>query len=361
VAQSTTAGGTTVLSVTATGEELTYQWQLNGQDIEGATGSTYTLPSTQEFHAGDYTVVVSNSGGSVTSSSAALTVGPITPSASRLTSLSTRGVSLTGDSVLIPGFVIQGTGTKRLLIRAVGATLGVAPFNIGGVLADPVMTLSKWNGTSYDVVATNDNWQDNANAADITQTGNDLFAFPLTEDADAALLVDLGPGQYTVVSSGAADGTGVAIVELYDADTTSTSSMTSIATRGFVGTGNEVMIPGFVVSAEGPKTFLIRVVGPTLAGAPYNVTGTMADPQLTVFRRQGGIDTPILNNDDWSDGAGAANTAQVAQDVFAFALPDGSADAALVATLVPGIYTVVASAADGVSTGVVIVEVYVVE
>jgi hypothetical protein len=165
-------------------------------------------------------------------------------------------------------------------------------------------------------------------------------------------------GQFIVSRQGLTKLIGISMVELYDADTISTSSLISISNRGFIGVGDEVMIPGFSISNEGPKTFLIRVVGPRLAEDPFFVPGTMDDPQLTVFRRVGGIDTAIASNDNWGDDPGAANTEAVAAQVFAFPLDAGSADAALVITLQPGVYTVVGSAADLVSTGVALVEVY---
>jgi hypothetical protein len=114
------------------------------------------------------------------------------------------------------------------------------------------------------------------------------------------------------------------------------------------------MIPGFVVSSEGPKTLLVRVVGPTLGA--FGVPNTMADPKLTVYSGS----TAILANDNWSDNPDAATTAQIAAQVFAFALNAGSKDAAFVVTLPPGSYTVVGSSATPGGTGVVLVEVYVV-
>jgi hypothetical protein len=273
-------------------------------------------------------------------------------------------LSLTGDQVLIPGFVIKGTGTKRLLIRAVGPTLGMSPFNIGGVLPDPTIVLKRWDGTGYLDIGANDNWGDQANADEIQNLAAQLLAFGLQSNLEAAILVDLPSGQYTAVASGVAGSTGIAIVELYEVppDGPVTSTMTSISNRGFVGIGNQVMIPGFVVSNHGPKTFLIRAVGPALNGDPFNVSDTMVDPQLTVFRRESnGAETNILSNDNWSENPDAAHTDLVSSQVLAFELENGSADASLVATLLPGIYTVVGSSVDGVSTGVVIVEVYVVE
>jgi hypothetical protein len=88
----------------------------------------------------------------------------------------------------------------------------------------------------------------------------------------------------------------------------------------------------------------------------------MDDPQLTVVRREtDNTETPILYNDNWGDDPDSAYTEQVSDQIFAFALDPGSADAAIVATLQPGVYTVVGSSADGTSSGVVLVEVYVVE
>lgn len=361
--QAPTAGDELTLTVDAQGPgPFTYQWFKDGVEIADATTSTYFLPSLQRFHAGDYRVTITNANGSVASNAATVSVNAAPPSDSRLLSLSTRALSLTGDDVLIPGFAIQGTGTKRLLIRAVGPTLGVTPFNLGGVMPDPQITLKRWNGTAYDDLAAIDNWVDAPNAAEIENVAGQVFAFALQSDLDAAMVVDLAPGTYTAVASGVGDTTGIAIVEFYDADTVSTASMTSISNRGFAGIGNDVMIPGFVVSNEGSKTFLIRVAGPTLAQAPYDVPGTMDDPVLTVFRREtNGTETNLLSNDNWSDNPDQVYTEQVTAQVFAFELQPGSLDAAIVATLEPGVYTVVGSAADGVSSGVILVEVYAVE
>ena len=114
-----------------------------------------------------------------------------------------------------------------------------------------------------------------------------------------------------------------------------------------LGTGLTV---GFVIGGLEAKTVLIRAVGPTLGGAPFNVPGVVADPQLTLFSGQ----TSIGTNNNW--GGTAALTAAFSQ-VGAFALPATSLDAALVATLLPGNYTVQVSGVGG-TTGVAIVEVY---
>ncbi|MBE2213569.1 MAG: immunoglobulin domain-containing protein [Opitutaceae bacterium] len=355
VATAGTAGGSLTLSVAASGSgTLTYQWYRDGVAIAGATGSTYTIPSVQAFHAGTYTVVVSSGGASATSSGATVTVNAAPSSNARPLNLSTRALARTGDS-LIPGFVIEGSGTKRLLIRAVGPTLG--RLGVPNPLADPRLVLKRFDaGTNaYVDVLTNDDWGTASNAAEIMSTASSLNAFSLNAGStDAAALVDLAPGRYTVVADGKGGADGLSIVELYDADAgTPTARMVNISNRGYVGVGGEIMIPGFVVSSEGSRTFLIRAVGPSLAR--FGVTGVLANPQLTVFR---GAD-PILTNDDWDGIAGSATTASVAAQVSAFSLSAGSADAAFVVTLPPGAYTVQASGVGG-TTGVALVEVYLV-
>jgi hypothetical protein len=120
------------------------------------------------------------------------------------------------------------------------------------------------------------------------------------------------------------------------------------------------MIPGFVVSNEAPKTLLVRVVGPTLA--TFGVAGTMGNPKLELYRLNPatGRNDLVATQDNWGSATDAAYTAQVAGQVGAFALPAGSLDAALVVTVAPGSYTVVGSSSDGIATGVVLVEIYVV-
>jgi hypothetical protein len=371
LAQSGTVAGTVCgtasfgASATTGGAQATWQWQVQHAggawtDLAGATAETLTLPSVQAFHAGSYRVVATTDGASAASGAVALSVAPTATSpAARLLNLSTRALCLTGDDVLIPGFVIAGTGTKRLLIRAVGPEL--VPFGIPAPLPDPGMVLKRLVGGSYVDHASNDDWGANANAADIVAAAASVFAFDLAAGSrSSALLLDLPPGQYTVVASDTGTGTGIGIVELYDIDAAASGTrLTNISNRGFVGTGNELMIPGFVVSEEGPKTFLIRAVGPTLGD--YQVSGVLADPHLAIHRRLvGGGDEQILTNDNWGENGDAAATAAVAAQIYAFALRASSRDAAFVVTLTPGIYTVHATGV-GTTTGVALVEVYVVE
>jgi hypothetical protein len=143
---------------------------------------------------------------------------------------------------------------------------------------------------------------------------------------------------------------GVFARKIHAQTTTLSSRLINLSTRAFVGTGANLAIPGFVISGTGSKRLLIRAVGPTLGAAPFNVPGAVADPQLTLFSGQ----TSIAANDNW--GGTAELTAAFGQ-VGAFALPAASRDAALLATLQPGSYTVQVGGVGGTS-GVAIVEVY---
>jgi len=347
-----TGGSAATMAVdTLFGDGVTYRWSYNGAAIDSATTPSLSFASAQHFHAGTYRVVVSVNGMELASESFDFTVNAPPPNNARLLNLSTRALASAGDAVLIPGFVLSGSGTKRMLIRGVGPTLG--SFGVGETLPDPQVRLTRQSDGA--VLASNDDWGANANRDDIVATTQAVSAFSLTEGSkDAALLVDLAPGSYTVPTSDTAGGAGVAIVELYDADTGEPpASLINISNRGFVGVGERVMIPGIIVSNEGPRTFLIRAVGPELGR--FGVGGVLADPVLTIYRGS----NAILSNDDWSAAPGAATTASTATTVSAFPLTQDSADAAFVVTLPPGAYTVQATGKDG-ATGVALVEVYLV-
>ena len=127
----------------------------------------------------------------------------------RLTNLSALNRVGTGADVLIAGFTITGTGTKTVLIRAVGPTLGAAPFNIGGALADPKLELYNSAQAKID--------ENDTYAASLAATAASVGAFALVPGSkDAALVVSLPAGGYTVQVSGADGGTGLAIIELYE-------------------------------------------------------------------------------------------------------------------------------------------------
>lgn len=138
---------------------------------------------------------------------------PGAQSGSRLLNLSTRGAVGPGAEALIAGLVINGTAPRRVLLRAVGP--GLVKLGVSGTIPDPILTL--FQGAT--ALAANDDWELSRSASAVAATGVRVGAFPLAAASlDAALLITLSPGAYTVVVSGADGRTGIALVEVYDAD-----------------------------------------------------------------------------------------------------------------------------------------------
>jgi hypothetical protein len=344
------AGSLATFSVLASGQPApSYQWRKDGVPLAGATGTSFTLPSTQSSDAGGYSVIVSNSLGSVTSSTAALVVAP-PPNPGRLINLSIRSPAGTGAQTLTTGAVIGGAGTsgpKPLLIRGTGPALGA--FGVTGFLVDP--TSSVFSGAT--VIASNDNWGGDALVASI---GTLVGAFPLTPatSKDAALYQPaLSPGAYTIQLAGVGGTTGITLAEIYDATptgsfTATTPRLINVSARTQVGTGADILIAGFVIGGATPKTLLIRAIGPTLA--VFGVPGALVDPKLELYAGS----AKTHENDNWG-GTGALSAAFGL--VGAFPLDAVSKDAVLLVTLPPGSYTAQVSGVGG-TTGVALVEVY---
>jgi uncharacterized repeat protein (TIGR03803 family) len=331
--QTIAPGGSVTFTVSAPGA-TTYQWRRNGTNIAGATASNYTLSNLTSAADATYTVVAANSTDAVTSNGAILLVA--TPIPGRLINLSVRTTAGSGAETLIAGFVVGGTGSKQVLVRAIGPTLNV--FGVTGVLDDPQLGL--FNASSAQM-ASNTSWGGTAVlSAAFAQVG----AFALgSASRDAALLTPLSAGGYSAQVVSASGGTGVALVEAYDVDNAvSTSRFVNLSARTAAGTGAQTLIAGFVLSGNVPRTFLIRGIGPTLAD--FGVAGALANPRLELHTTINDRDTTVASNSGW--GGTAALSAAFAQ-VGAFALPAASADAALLVTLTPGN-----------TTGVALVEVY---
>ena len=154
-----------------------------------------------------------------------------------LGNISTRALVQTGNNVMIGGLIVTGGGPKKVILRALGPTLGQPPFNIPNVLTNPVLELRNSGGA---LIASNDNWMSASNAAAITSSG---FAPP--DSVESAILTNLNPGNYTAIVRGTNNATGVALVEGYDLDNTAGSKFGNISTRAFVGTGGNVMAGRF--------------------------------------------------------------------------------------------------------------------
>jgi hypothetical protein len=253
-----------------------------------------------------------------------------------------------GDSSrsFIAGFVVSGSAPKQVLVRAIGPSL--ASFGVQNSLPNPQLRVTNASGA---VVAQSDDWSGASTAATASAVG--AFSLP-AGSRDAAVAVTLAPGSYTmqVLPNG---GSGVALAEVYDADTNPSGPLLNVSSRGFVGSGENVLTAGFVVGGSAPKRVLIRGVGPSLSA--FGVTGTLANPVVKVYQGS----TIVAQNDDWqtasAGGASAADISAAATAVGAFQLTNGSHDAATIVTLPPGVYSAVVSSADS-STGAALVEVY---
>lgn len=332
-AQTVIVGGQATFAVTATGTPTpTYQWLRNGVAVSGATNASLDLTNVQASQAGSYSVVVTNSAGSRTSNSATLTVasGPT----SRLSNLSVR-TTLSAGQLLIVGLTM-GEGSKQVLARAVGPTL--AAFGLNNALPDPRLEIFDGGGTKVDE---NDDW-----SSGLATTFSRLGAFALSAGSKDAALTRTISGGHTAQLR--ATASGVALVEVYDAGTGNQPRLTNLSARNLVGTGADILIAGFTIDGSGTKQVLVRGVGPSLAA--FGLTGFLADPKIEIIRLSDG--QKVAENDDWTSTTGA-----MFSRVGAFALTPGSRDAALLATLPAGGYTVQVSGV-GNTTGEAIVEVY---
>jgi hypothetical protein len=246
-----------------------------------------------------------------------------------LANISTRLLVETGDDVLIGGFIVTGTHSKAVLLRAIGPSL-----SLDGKLADPVLELHDSKGT---IISSNDNWQTNTNKQAIIDTG-----IPPTDLLESALLITLDPGVYTAVVRGANNGTGIAVVEAYDLDQTTDARLANISTRGLVQSGDNVMIGGFIILGSEDEDVLMRAIGPSLP-----VSGNLADPTLELHDAQGSI---LATNDNWRD-------TQEAEIEATGIPPTNDAESAIVSTLAPGGYTAIVRGV-GNTTGIALVEAY---
>lgn len=272
----------------------------------------------------------------------------------RLVNVSTRGQVKTGESQLIVGFVTAG-GAKQILVRGVGPTLG--PLGVAQPLPDPQLELQAPGSPLFTRLLNNDWGQSSATSVLFARLGATAL---LDGSRDAALVASLAARPYSAVLSDTAGRSGLALVEAYDADATPGApdgpALVNLSSRGEVGTGENILIGGFVITGTRPKRVLLRAVGPTLAD--HGVVAVLADPVLSLYRSVDGHAQFVASNDDWqlAPSVGALMTA--ATHTGAFELRTGaSRDAALLLTLEPGVYTAQVASVDG-SSGVALVEIY---
>ncbi len=222
--------------------------------------------------------------------------------AGALINVATRAYVGPEDQVLIGGFVVQGPLPKTVLIRAAGPALG--GFGVPSTIADPVLRV--YGGPR--LLAENDNWGTPlgdarpASAAEVAAAAGRVGAFPFSAgSADAAVLVSLPSGAYTAVVEGSRGTTGTGLIEAYEVGREG-AKIINLATRAFADRAGREMHGGFVVqgAAGATKRILVRVLGPSLARSPFNLTGVLDDPEMEIRNAAG---TVLVLNDDWSTGS----------------------------------------------------------
>jgi phospholipase/lecithinase/hemolysin len=249
--------------------------------------------------------------------------------------LSTRLNVGTDDNVLIAGLIVDGTDSKEVIVRGIGPSLETAGLPLADILADPILEL--YQGDT--LLMSNDNWKD-SQETEIEATG-----LQPTNDLESAIVATLDPGEYTVILRGQNSGTGIGLVEAYDLDSAAVSTLANTSTRGFVETGDDVLIGGFIIGNGGSDTVIVRAIGPSLADS--GVATPLADPTLDLYDANGAI---ILSDDDWRD----TQEALIQSTGLA---PTNDAESAIIRSLEPGSYTAVVRGKDD-GTGVALVEVY---
>jgi hypothetical protein len=253
---------------------------------------------------------------------------------------------------MIGGFIVQGTGPKTVIVRAIGPEL--TPFGIPNALSDPTLELHNSAGA---LIASNDNWQTTVIGGIITS--NQVSAIQNsghapTQPSESAIVATLQPGNYTAIVRGRNNTMGVALVEVYDLDADADSILGNISTRAFVQTGNDVMIGGFIVQGTGPKTVIVRGIGPELT--PFGIPNALADPTLELHNANGAL---IASNDNWQTTVlgGIITSDQVSAIQNSGHAPTQPSESAIIATLQPGNYTAIVRGRNN-TIGVGLVEVY---
>jgi len=259
------------------------------------------------------------------------------PSGSHFGNISTRMDVGSGSNVMIAGFMVWGSQSKTILVRALGPTLG--NYGIANVLSDPMLELHDSSGAT---IATNDDWQTGSQASQISSSG-----YAPNNSNEPALIATLAAGSYTVVVRGYNNSTGIGLVEVYELDTLS-SRLSNISTRGQVGTDQSVLIAGLIIHGSTSKKLIIRALGPSLAAPPFSLSGTLSNPALELHDSSGNL---LASNDDWGTGTQAAAISSSGYS------PRNAKESAIIATLPTGNYTAIIRGVNN-STGIALVDAY---
>jgi hypothetical protein len=245
-----------------------------------------------------------------------------------LANISTRARIEIGDNVLIAGFIVSGSQSKRVLLRATGPSL-----SIPGKLANPYLELHDSSGA---LLEANDNWQQSPNKQAI------MDSIPPTNAFESAIVRTLPRGGYSAVMRGVNNGVGLGLVEVYDLSPSVSSRLANISSRGRVQTGDNVMIAGLIVRGQTSQKVIVRALGPSIG-----IAGRLANPTLELHDQNGAL---IASNDNW-------RSSQQAEIQATGLPPPNDLESAIVRTLPGASYTAIVRGVGGTS-GIGLVEIY---
>jgi hypothetical protein len=261
----------------------------------------------------------------------------VAPTPAQALDISTRLRVEIGDKVMIAGFIITGNAAKPVVLRGIGPSL--VAFGVPDRLMDPVLELRACNGA---LIMKNDNWKDDQRSQ-IEGT-----VYEPTDDRESVIVAILPPGTYTAILTGKNGTTGVGLVEIYDNNAAADSELANISTRGFIQTGPDVMIAGFILgNSSGNSNIAVLGIGPSLA--QFGLSDLLADPTLALYDSNG---TLLISNDDWTDDPIAA------AELFARGLaPQDPKESGIFTLLPPGQFTAILGGKNG-GVGIGLIEIY---
>lgn len=331
------------------GETITFRFRFGSDDLIGAPGWRIdTIVASDGVCPAPAPTLTPTATPTVTGTPTA-TASPIPAQA---LNISTRLWIDFGDRIMIGGFIVtpstgpsgtssgpSGPGPKTVAVRGIGPSL--ADFGISDGLADPTLELRDGSGA---LLLENDNWQDDPEqAAQLT-----ALSLAPQHPNESGLVAELSPGAYTTIVAGKNNGTGVGLMEVYDTTPASTSRLANISTRGFVQTGDNVMIGGFILGGStGNTSVAVRGMGPSLTQS--GLSNVLADPTLELRDSNGAL---LVGNDNWQD-----DPASAAQFTAHGLAPQNSLESGIFTSLQPGAFTAILAGKNG-GNGIGLVEIY---
>jgi len=265
----------------------------------------------------------------------------------------------TGDNIGIAGFIVKGSGFKRIIARGIGPSIKVNGNPVPGRLMDPVLELHDSNGATI----TDDNWRTGGQEAEIQASG-----LAPSDDSEAAIIRTVPAGNFTAVIRGANNTTGIGLVEVYDLGTITLAAeqeermerpdapgapaagveLGNLSVRADVQTGDNVLIDGIILRGGTSQRVVFRALGPSVKSGGNPVPGTLQDPTLELHDSNGAL---LQSNDDWQTGPNATDIQN------AGLAPSDSRESAILMSLPAGNYTSIVRGKDN-ATGIALSEAY---